>query len=366
MKLRYLSLFLVSALFAFQANADTLALKKDHPDKYIVKKGDTLWDISGRFLTKPWLWPRLWNMNKQIKNPHWIYPGDRLRLTWVNGQPRLVLDQSDAREGKRLIKLTPKVRIEENRSPVSTVELSEISQFLRADMVADMNTDLEHASYVLGENNDSSIFMSQGQTIHVRGKPDLNTHYGVYHVGNTYKDNQTGENLGRQLELVGVVQPKEVGDNNITAVEVVSSFSEIRRGDRLLPMLAESSIDAFFIPQAGNLPKAAHIIDIPMKSTYVGKYDTVIIDKGARENLKPGDVFGIVRPGAEVVDNGPDNVAYEQDSSIGQKLMNKQSTVLSADHIGEVMVIKVYQKTSLAIVMNSRDMVRAGYVVENP
>jgi hypothetical protein len=177
---------------------------------------------------------------------------------------------------------------------------------------------------------------------------------------------QTGENLGRQLELVGVVQPKAVGDNNITAVEVVSSFSEIRRGDRLLPMLAESSIDAFFIPQAGNLPKAAHIIDIPMKSTYVGKYDTVIIDKGARENLKPGDVFGIVRPGAEVVDNGPDNVAYEQDSSIGQKLMNKQSTVLSADHIGEVMVIKVYQKTSLAIVMNSRDMVRAGYVVENP
>jgi hypothetical protein len=207
---------------------------------------------------------------------------------------------------------------------------------------------------------------SQGQTIHVRGKPDLNTHYGVYHVGNTYKDDQTGENLGRQLELVGVVQPKAVGDNNITAVEVVSSFSEIRRGDRLLPMLAESSIDAFFIPQAGNLPKAAHIIDIPMKSTYVGKYDTVIIDKGARENLKPGDVFGIVRPGAEVVDNGPDNVAYEQDSSIGQKLMNKQSTVLSADHIGEVMVIKVYQKTSLAIVMNSRDMVRAGYVVENP
>ena len=366
MKLRYISLFLVSALFAFQASADTLTLKKDHPDKYIVKKGDTLWDISGRFLTKPWLWPRLWNMNKQIKNPHWIYPGDRLRLTWVNGQPRLVLDQSDAREGKRLVKLTPKVRIEENRSPVSTVELSEISQFLRADMVADMNTDLEHAPYVLGENNDSSIFMSQGQTIHVRGKPELNTHYGVYHVGNTYKDNQTGENLGRQLELVGVVQPKEAGDNNITAVEVVSSFSEIRPGDRLLPMLAESSIDAFFIPQAGNLPKAAHIIDIPMKSTYVGKYDTVIIDKGARENLKPGDVFGIVRPGAEVVDNGPDNVAYEQDSSIGQKLMNKQSTVLSADHIGEVMVIKVYQKTSLAIVMNSRDMVRAGYAVENP
>lgn len=366
MKPRYISLFLLSALFAFQAGADTLSLRKDHPDKYIVKKGDTLWDISGRFLTKPWLWPRLWNMNKQIKDPHWIYPGDRLRLTWVKGQPRLVLEHSDIREGKRFVKLTPKVRIEEKQGPVSTVELSEISQFLRADMVVDMNVDIDHAPYVLGENDDTSIYMSQGQTIHVRGKPDLNTRYGVYHVGNIYKDEQTGEELGRQLELVGVLQPKELYNNDITAAEVVSGFSEIRRGDRLLPMLSESSIDAFFIPQAGNLSAPAHVIDIPMKSTYVGKYDTVIIDKGSRENLKPGDVFGIVRPGAEVVDNGPDKITYEQDGTAGDKLMNKQKTTLRADHIGEVMIIKVYQKTSLAIVMNSRDMVRAGYVVENP
>lgn len=101
-----------------------------------------------------------------------------------------------------------------------------------------------------------------------------------------------------------------------------------------------------------------------MKSTYVGRYDTVIIDKGARENLKPGDVFGIVRPGAEVVDNGPDNVIYEQDGTAGEKLQKK--TTLRADHIGEVMIVKVYQKTSLAIVMNSRAIVRAGYAVENP
>ena len=132
----------------------------------------------------------------------------------------------------------------------------------------------------------------------------------------------------------------------------------------MLPMLSESSIDAFFVPQAGNLSKPAHVIDIPMKSTYVGRYDTVIIDKGARENLKPGDVFGIVRPGAEVVDNGPDNVIYEQDGTAGEKLQKK--TTLRADHIGEVMIVKVYQKTSLAIVMNSRAIVRAGYAVENP
>ncbi|WP_161632453.1 LysM peptidoglycan-binding domain-containing protein [Tolumonas lignilytica] len=366
MKPRYISLFLASALLAFQVSADTLALRKDHPQQYVVRKGDTLWDISGRFLTKPWLWPRLWNMNRQIKNPHWIYPGDRLRLTWVHGQPRLVLDHSDAREGKKVIRLSPQMRVEEPQAPIPVVELSEISQFLRADLVVDNGVDIEHAPYILGDNEDRSIYMSKGQTIHVRGKPDLDKTYGVYHVGNMYKNEQTGEELGRQLELVGIVQPKELYNQNITAVDVLSSFSEIRRGDRLLPMLSESSIDAYFVPEPGNLPQGGHIIDIPMKSTYVGRYDTVIIDKGAREHLKPGDVFGIVRPGAKLVDNGPDQIVYQQDSTIGQKLMDKQPTTLMADKIGELMVIKVYQKTSLAIVMDSRDLVKAGYAVENP
>ena len=366
MKPRGISFFLMSALLAFSVNADTLTLRKDHPERYVVQKGDTLWDISGRFLTKPWLWPKLWNMNRQIKDPHWIYPGDRLRLTWVNGQPRLVLEQSDFRDGKKVIRLSPKMRVEEKQAPVSVVEFSEIAPFLKADAVVDNSAEFNKAPYVLGENDDSSIYMSQGQTIHVRGKPDINTTYGVYHQGNLYKDEQTGEELGQQLELVGVVQPEELFSNNTAAVKVLSSFSEIRRGDRLLPMLNESSIDAFFVPQPGNLPKPAHIIDIPMKSTYVGRYDTVILDKGARENLKPGDVFGIVRPGAEVVDNGPDNVIYEQDGTAGEKLMNKEKMTLQSDHIGEVMVVKVYQKTSLAIIMNSKAIVRTGYAVENP
>ncbi len=368
MKPRGISFFLMSALLAFSVNADTLMLRKDHPDRYVVQKGDTLWDISGRFLTKPWLWPKLWNMNRHIKNPHWIYPGDRLRLTWVNGQPRLELEQSDFRDGKKIIRLSPKMRVEEKQSPVSVVEYAEISPFLKADVVIDNNTNLEKAPYVLGENDDNSLFGSAGQTIQVRGKPELNTTYGIYQVGNIYKDDQTGEELGQQLELVGVAQPKEAYDNNTAAVVIQSGYSEIRRGDRLLPMLADSGIDAFFVPQAGNLPKPAHIIDIPTKSTFVGRYDSVILDKGAREGLKPGDVFGIVRPGTEVVDNGPDHVTYTQDATAGEKLLsgNNNKLTLQSEHVGEVMIVKVYQKTSLAIIMNSRAIVRAGYAVENP
>ena len=88
------------------AHADGIAqyLKPGHPEVYTVVKGDTLWDISGRFLDRPWLWPEIWEVNPQIENPHLIYPGDELSLVYVDGQPRLRLSRGDA---GRTYKLTP-------------------------------------------------------------------------------------------------------------------------------------------------------------------------------------------------------------------------------------------------------------------
>ena len=119
-------------------------------------------------------------------------------------------------------------------------------------------------------------------------------------------------------------------------------------------------------PEPGELTQPGEIIDVPQKTTYVGRFDTVIINKGQRENLKPGDVFAIVQPGAKVVDHGPSDVTYEDRTGMGKKIMDKKNTRLQGDHIGEVMVVKVYSKTSLAIVMNSRALVHTGYAIENP
>lgn len=88
----YLKQIVVACLataLAGGAMAQQLTLKSGYPETYVVQKGDTLWDISGQYLAEPWLWPRLWNINPQIANPHWIYPGDVLHLSWVNGEPRL-------------------------------------------------------------------------------------------------------------------------------------------------------------------------------------------------------------------------------------------------------------------------------------
>ena len=84
---------------------DVLSLKDGHPQTYVVKKGDTLWDISQMYLDDPWLWPEIWHVNPQIDNPHLIYPGDKLNLVYIDGRPRLVV-----KRGKE-VKLTPEMRI---------------------------------------------------------------------------------------------------------------------------------------------------------------------------------------------------------------------------------------------------------------
>ncbi|WP_162949476.1 LysM peptidoglycan-binding domain-containing protein, partial [Pseudomonas aeruginosa] len=89
MRKSLVALLLLAASGLAQAQVD---LREGHPDRYTVVRGDTLWDISGKFLRQPWKWPELWHANPQIQNPHLIYPGDTLSLVYVDGQPRLVLN----------------------------------------------------------------------------------------------------------------------------------------------------------------------------------------------------------------------------------------------------------------------------------
>ena len=102
-------------------------LKDNHPDKYTVVKGDTLWDISGKFLSKPWKWPEIWHANPQVANPHLIYPGDILSLVYIDGQPRIMLNRGESRG---TVKLSPKVRSTPMAEAIPTIPFESINSFL--------------------------------------------------------------------------------------------------------------------------------------------------------------------------------------------------------------------------------------------
>ena len=92
--------------------AQDVSLRADHPEEYVVVKGDTLWDISARFLDKPWQWPAIWHVNPQVENPHLIYPGDRLKLVYQDGQPRLMVDRD-----KPVKRLSPQTYVTQGDFP---------------------------------------------------------------------------------------------------------------------------------------------------------------------------------------------------------------------------------------------------------
>lgn len=358
MRVRQFGFFLCGALLSFVAAAQSLALKENHPQTYVVKKGDTLWDISAHFLKSPWLWPRLWQANPQVKNPHLIYPGDLLTLIWVDGEPRLVR--------KPTIKLSPSVRVEPKASPIPALAFDEIGPFLTTNHIFEAGQDLDSLPYVLGEN-ENSIAMQEGQTLFVHGSLQPGMSYAIYRPGDLYKDRTTKETLGREAILSGVGVAQQAYDEERSVLTVTRSYREIRQGDRLIPVPSQESLDAYFIPQPGQLQnEQAYVLDTPLKVNGVGKYDLVIINRGARDNVKVGDVFSVLRPGAKLVNASPSAIRYREYGSAADKLFDGDGEILPSERVGEIMVIKTYEKLSMAFVMSSQRMVRKGYSLANP
>jgi len=342
------------------ALADQLRLKAGYPERYVVQKGDTLWDISGRYLSEPWLWPRLWNTNPQIANPHWIYPGDVLQLSWVNGEPRL---GKAMQGGKQVIRLGPKTRYENKANPIPTLPISEIGPFLQTDHILADSQQQKTLPYLLGSDQ-KHIGMLEGDTLYVQGSLTPGQVYGVYHPGVIYKDRETGELLGQEAIFAGVVRAVAKLDGDRTEVMLTHNQREVLQGDKVMALPAEESMPAVFTPKAAPAITPGYIIDLPNKTRGGGKFDVVLINRGARDQLVAGDVLDVRRPGAALVTKNGD-VQYKELSSVFNRVFYSSSNKapLPSEAIARVMLFKVYDKVSYGLIMQSNDMVSSGYQV---
>ena len=320
--------------------AEVVLLNRDVPDKYIVKRGDTLWDISGIFLRDPWMWPEIWHANQQIKNPHLIYPGDTISLVYIDGVPQLLVERS------RDLKLSPQIRAMNHAEAISALPLGIIDNFLSRNRVTDDAT-LRSAPYVLG-GTERRILVGMKDDFYARGDFTANRlNYGIYRRGEPYLDPVTGELLGIRAVDVGAAKIKALKDD-IATMGVSRANGEIRIKDRLL-VSEERTLPSIFYPRAPEAEIKAAVLNVEDGVRSAGALDVVAINRGARDGLQAGDTLAIFKRG----DITKDRVA-------------NQRVQLPDERIGLLMVFYTYEKMSFGLVMEADRQVDIGDLLSNP
>ncbi len=348
-------------------------LRADHPDSYTVRRGDTLWDISAKFLSKPWLWPEIWQANPQVRNPHLIYPGDVLNLSFING-PRLAMQ--------------PRVRAE--GEAVTAIPLSELRMFLKDMRVMDSSA-VSSAPYVVGLE-EARLRGSAGQNIYVRGlqgapgqrwaivRPshvfrgfDQNDPNHADLVGHTLDSNAAmvttpwredtrndghygrGDDLGVEVSVIGTAETLRMGDP--ATLLLLDSTQEIRSGDRIMPVDA-TPYDPYYYPHAPkSVPNNAHVVGFADAMDAVGPRQVVMLSIGAKDGVDNGQTYPIYEPGETIHDDVASN---SWNRGVGKRV------TLPDEFVGHVMVFRTFDRVSYGLIMDGLRPVHIGNRLRTP
>ncbi len=360
-----LILLLVLSFLALTATADVLKIKKNSPTNYVVVKGDTLWDISAKFLTSPWRWPEIWGYNSQIADPHWIYPGDIISLIYVDGKPRLTISNRNTKLKKQL-KMSPHGRIENKRQPIPTLPLSDISNYLTHQQIV-TNEQLEGLSLVIGSERET-LFYKLNDIIYVNQKLPVGGQYGIYRHDRSFRSPATNDFLGHELELTGVA--RVVKSAKISRLKILSINSEVKSGQMVMMLADNDTLPAFFMPQAAPSEILSTIVASGNHYQDVGKNNVVIIDGGSEQGITAGHVFSVFRPGSVQVIDENNQVRAPQTMRKYDKLksyfVSRDELELPDVYRGKLMVFRVFNKVSYALVTELDRPVHIGDELINP
>lgn len=348
---------------------DTLVLNPDHPDTYLVKKGDTLWGISISFLRDPWLWPELWAMNEQVQNPHLIYPGDVLKLVYIDGRPTLTIaerterakraaahaaDEGSTLEGRSnkrlgstsgLDKLSPRIRVEPLDKAITSIPINAIRPFLRRPHVLSKR-EFEEAPYVLANFGDVEVGAAN-KNVYARGidSPDI-AEYMIIRMKESFRDPDSGEVLGYEGRFVSEARVERLGDPSI--LKLSNSGQEVRKGDRLVPLMAGYFPDSYY-PHAPAKDVSGKIISLIDGASYIGQYHVVVLNMGRQDDMEEGHVLAVFSNLGELDDD-----------------IEGGSVELPPMKNGLILVFRVFERVSYALVMESSSEMRVNDVVTNP
>lgn len=341
MSRKYLFVLLI-ALFSANVMADVVKLKADHPDRYVVVKGDTLWDISGRFLQSPWKWPEIWHVNTQIKNPHLIYPGDVIVLTWKDGVPRL-----EVQRGRPTVKLSPTVRESRIESAIPTIPVDAIRQFMNSNRIVGKE-EIDNAAYILSFASEHLIG-GEGVEVFVRNRneEDKTSRYEVLRSNKPFIDPETGEEIGYEALYLGDSEMQAEGDP--ARFMLTQTRREVLKGDRMLPVKDEA-IHHYYTPRSPEKSIEGRIISVVDGVSQIGQYQVVALNKGETDGVSAGNVLAVYQTGEKIRDT----------------ISGEEAVQLPNERAGLLMIFRTYERVSYALVMEAIKPIHVLDTVVNP
>jgi len=244
------------------------------------------------------------------------------------------------------VKASPRIRSEPLTSSIPAIPLDAIAGLLNAGRIVEAQT-LEQAPYILANKSDRLIF-GPGDEFYARGEwAQDTTVYGVFRSGQIYQDPETKEILGYEAQELGVATVLE-RDDNIVTMSLGAVKADVRLGDRLLPT-EERRVESMFYPAAPTAAVSGSIMTIVGNATQVGKNHVVTVNRGVRSGLAVGNVLAIFKQGAIVRD----------------KLAGDQVR-MPAERVGLLMVFRVFDKMSYGLVLEAKEPVSVGDLLQNP
>jgi hypothetical protein len=333
-----------------QAGVPLSELSPNAPDSYTVKRGDTLWGISGLFLKTPWRWPELWGMNMdQVRNPHLIFPGQILVLEKSGDRARLRVGQPVGPDGT--VRVSPRVRGESiDNGAIASIPLHLIEPFLNEAVIFE-NNELERAPRIVA-TQEGRVLLSKGDTAYVRGELSNLREWRVFRSARPLTDPTTREVLGYEAAYVGTAEYVRPGDTrNVggTTEIIPATFTitgirqEANVGDRLAPVPARDFSN--YVPHAPSGPVAGQIASLYGEALSAGQNQIVAINKGARDGMERGHVLALWRDGSRTLDK-------TQERPVAIKLPDERH--------GLLFVFRVFDRMSYALILSSQDPVRVG------
>ncbi|MBP2279688.1 hypothetical protein H4W00_000501 [Psychrobacter sp. PL19] len=322
------------------ANNPLPTIKADAPNRYTVKKGDTLWDISGRYLDSPWRWKEIWATNKQIKNPNLIYPNDILILCVIQGKTLIGVDTGEGCAGveKQLTgnMVASSVTITSTANSIPAIPMTAIQHWLDKTIIVNPK-DFNTTPYVLASKT-RNLITASGDKIYAKGVPLIvGQRYGVYREGEMYVDPRTQKIIGLEVTQVATGLATNVASNGVTSLQLTDSYDkEVREGDRVFVEL-DNAIPPVFYPTPATVNRGGMIVRVMDSISSAARGSVVAINLGSIHGAKPGDVLTVYQKGPLVRDT----------------IDNDTPVRLPSEPTGMVMVFNTFDDISYAYVLSS-------------